>query len=171
MTSHTDHWSHQLPPWKWPGVAAVVRPAVLGLLLLPCLLWVAMRMGQAMDRLTLELAVRPDIGHAVISGVNVALLGIVLVIVLCSVYGVAGWAIGGLVHGALAWWAARPKSRLGWAFDLLALSVAWGMLFYALHSAFLIQYMPPSIAPYVVWFGLPGLFYAWAAALHHGAVI
>jgi hypothetical protein len=171
MMSHTDHWPHPFSPWILRGKTAALRPVVVGLLLVPCLLWAAKRMLRVMDAATLELAVRPDIGHAVIGGVNVALLGIVLVMVLCGAYCVAGWAVGGLVHGALAWWAARPKSWKGWALDLLALSSAWGVLFYGLHSAVLIHYIPVNIEAYLVWFGLPGLVYAWAAALRQGNVI
>lgn len=171
MMSHMDRRPHQLLSWDRRGVTAAFGPPLLAVLLLPCLLWIANRMAQRMQVSVANLAARPDLGHAVIGGVNAALLGIVLVVVLCGAYSVAGWAVGGVLHGLLAWWHRWPRSRLGWVAELLALAMVWGGLFYALHSAILVRYIPPSIEPLLVWFGLPGLVYAWAATLRQEDVI
>lgn len=171
MTLHPVRWPHFDAGWGRRGVVAAFRPVWIALFALPCLLWSAGRVALWMQVSAAKLTARPELGHAVISGVNAALLGIVLVVVLCGAYVVAGWAAGGLLHGLLAWWGVWPKSRLAWAGMLMALAAAWGGLFYGLHSAILTRYSPPGIEALLVWFGLPGLFHAWAAALRQGDVI
>lgn len=165
------HWPDFDAGWNRRGAAAAFRPVLIALLALPCLLWVAGRVAFWMQASAAKLAARPDLGHAVIGGVNAALLGIMLVVVLCSAYCVAGWAVGGLLYGLLAWRDIWPKSRWGWAGTLMALAAAWGGIFYGLHSAILSRYSPPDVEALLVWFGLPGLLYVLAAALRQGKVI
>ena len=164
------HWPDPHPARVWRGLAAL-RPAVLALLLLLLLTWVAGRMTQALDDAGWALAAQPNLGDAIISGVNVALIGIMLVIVLCGMYSAAGWAIGALIQGVVGIWAIHPRSRGGWIVELAVLAAIWGLLFYALHSGILIRHVPSGIEQMLVWFGLPGLAYAWASVLRQGHVI
>lgn len=168
---HRVGWPDSASHVTWRSVAVALRPSLLAFLGIPCLLWAANRLSVAMGLFALELAGWTDLGHAVVSGVNVALLGTVLVVVLVAAYGLAGWAAAALIQGVLGLWAGSPSSRLGWAVELAALAAVWGAIFYALHIGVLAQAIPAVIESWLIWFGMPGLLYLWAAALHQGRVI
>lgn len=176
MATPSLHWPDRYPRSEWRRIVAAFGPALLALITLPILIWIANRLAAALDDSAQGLKVGNNVSHAVLSGVNVAMLGIVLVMVFCGVYGAAGWAVARLIQGVLMLWNSPPNSLISWAVELGALSCLWGAGFYVLHSGLLAPRLPACAQPLLddsllLWFGLPGLLYAWAAALRQGEVI